>query len=199
MPTAKDICNLGLGKIGSSRVNNLTPPKSVIEGLCASGYAQWKDSELRKRRWVFAMKRAQIFPTAESPLKTLDAAEKPYQYNLPGDCLRPLRPRATSEQWEQREQFIYSPNNVMVLDYIRRVDDNLITDANFIDVLAWRIAIELVEPTSQANTKQVNTAQGYLLAVQEAGRINAFIIEPGPSTSDDASHSWIEERLNMHG
>jgi hypothetical protein len=51
---AKLICNLGLGKLGTqSRVANLDPPVSGVEKHCAQGYPTWRDSELRKHRWVF--------------------------------------------------------------------------------------------------------------------------------------------------
>ena len=38
MPTMKDVCNLGLGKLGASRVNNLSPPISTLETKCAAEY-----------------------------------------------------------------------------------------------------------------------------------------------------------------
>lgn len=197
MSDAKSIANLGLGKIGATRVTQLTPPKTVVEGLIASGFQQWKDSELKKRRWVFATVLATLSPTGISPIAGLDL---PYQFALPGDILRPLRPALPlSQQWVQRGQFLYSRNATLKLEYIQTVADNLLTDVSFIDVLAWRIAQEMVEPETQSNEKQIKADNGYLRAVNDAYQLNAWVLDPQPTGGYDEDYAWIDNRLTLQG
>ena len=54
MYTKVQIINLGLGKISSSLISRIDPPKSPLERYCADGYENWKRTEIAKRRWVFA-------------------------------------------------------------------------------------------------------------------------------------------------
>lgn len=192
MPDAKQICNLGLGKIGATTVSSLAPPRTVVEKLCAANYVQWRNSELRKRRWVFA---TEVVPLALSA--TIPNTELPYKYILPGNYLRAVRPWRCP--WVIRGQFLFSASNQVTLEYIRKCDDNELTDENFVDVLAWRIAMELSEPTTQSNSKIGNAAVGYKDAIAEAGRLNAFLLDPSPVDAPDEAFSWVDSRVHPYG
>lgn len=193
MPDAKSICNLGLGKIGATTVSSLAPPKTVVERLCAANYVQWRNSELRKRRWVFATEKVRILP-APGPANEWGETK----YPLPGNILRPIRPHRCG--WVVRGQFLYSRNAGYVdLEYIAKKDDNELTDENFVDVLAWRIAIELSEPTTQSNSKITNAAAGYADAINTAAAMNAFILDPHPVDAPDEDFSWVDQRVNQYG
>lgn len=195
MPDAKTIVNLGLGKIGSSRVNSLTPPRSVLEGLASAGWTHWKESEIRKRRWVFATTKLALVPTGASPKADIGKDGRIWEYAQPADCLRPLRPRR--DPWEMRGQFFYSTNNTLTLDYIRRVTDNELTDVSFVEVLAWRVAAELAEPATQSTQKHTDAMNGYLRAVAEAGSMNAFLLEPTETDAPDDQFSWVDGRFRQ--
>jgi hypothetical protein len=192
MPDAKQICNLGLGKIGATTVASLAPPKTTVEKLCAANYVHWRNSELRKRRWVFATEVVQLAQVAVIP-----NTELPFKFALPGDYLRPVRPWRCG--WVIRGQFLYSASNKVELEYIRKCDDNELTDENFVDVLAWRVAMELSEPATQSNSKIGNAAIGYKDAIAEAGRLNAFILDPTPVDAPDEDYSWVHARYNQYG
>jgi len=190
MPTAKDIINGGLGKIGASRVNTITPPVSVIENLAAVGYPKWKRSELRKRRWVFATTVARIFPSGT--ISELGDGLN-HAYNLPGDMLRPIRNNQT--EWVQRGQFLYSSNSgSLILEYIAEKPDNELTDPQFIDVLESRIAMELAEPATQNAGKRRDAIVMYKDALTEAARLNAFILDPQTTDNDDTDFDWVMGR-----
>ena len=190
MPTAKDIINGGLGKIGASRVNSITPPVSVIESLAAAGYPKWKRSELRKRRWVFATVKAKIFPTTT----VADFGDNlSYTYNVPGDMLRPIRDNQT--EWVQRGQTLYSRrSDFIILEYIADKPDNALTDPQFIDLLESRIAMELAEPATQNPGKRRDAVVMYKDALTEAARLNAFILDPQPNDNDDTDFDWVMAR-----
>src|SRR5215831_10307719 len=152
MPSMKDICNLGLGKLGSSRVNNLSPPISTLEHKCAGEYPYWKASELRKRRWTFATKLVQLSALVEPVDPILAQDGRTFQFAKPGDYIRGLRtPNCT---WIERGQLIYDFSNVISFEYIRNVPDNEISDPLFVDVLAARVAVECVELATQSPAKR---------------------------------------------
>src|SRR5215471_6903875 len=152
MPTMKDVINQGLGKIGASRVNNLTPPVSALETKCAAEYPQWKDSEIRKRRWVFAT----VYVTLNALPDTVvpDDKGRTFQFNKPGDLLRAIRPANCTST--QRGEFFYNVRDTLTLEYLRRVPDGEMTDATFVDLLAARVGLECVEFATQSPGKLAN-------------------------------------------
>jgi hypothetical protein len=187
----KEICNKGLGKIGASRVNNLAPPITVLEVKCADEYPQWKAAELKKRRWTFATTLVKL--SALLTPVSADTDGRTFQFAKPGDLLRALR--AKNITWVQRGEFFYDYQNTISLEYIRNVADNEITDPLFIDVLACRIAYECAESTTQSPAKQRNALIMYKDALEEAGRNNAFTLEPHQTGGDEAAYTWDNARL----
>lgn len=188
MTDALSVCNLGLGKIAASRISNLSPPRSPLERHCASGYPSWRDQEIAKRRWVFALADAQLTMTAAEPLTH---TRNPYQYTMPPNCLRPIRDKHTT--WEVRGNFLYSCSTVQWLQFLQRVPETLF-DPLFADVLASRVAVESVEFASQSNTKGQTADSHYLASVNEAARANAFIIGAENVQTADENDTWINGR-----
>ena len=186
MPTMKEVCNLGLGKLGASRVNNLTPPISTLETKCAAEYAQWKAGELSQRRWVFATKLERI--TALSTVLVNPPDNRSYQFNKPGLMLRALRDKNCT--WVQRGQHFYDYSNTIILEYIWNVPDNEITDALFIDVLACRVAVECAELATQSPGKKREAEGMRGRALDDAGRMNAFVLEQHETEGDDKAYTW---------
>lgn len=190
MPTMKEICNQGLGKIGSSRVNNLTPPVSAIEVKCAGEYPQWKSSELTRRRWVFATTTIRLDALPTTVTSYLD--NRTYKFDKPGDILRPIRRKNTS--WVQRGQFFYNTINTLDLEYIRLVPDNELTDALFVDVLAARVGWECAELVTQSPARKRDAYAYYKNCLDEAGRSNAFILDEDETGGDDNAYTWDTAR-----
>jgi len=190
MPTMKDVCNQGLGKLGASRVNNLSPPVSTLEVKCASEYPQWKASEIKKRRWVFATTLLSLSALTTTVVSPSDG--RMYKFAVPGDMLRPIRQKNTT--WVQRGQFLYDYTNLINLEYIRNVPDNELTDVSFVDVLACRVAVECAELASQSPGKKRDAVVMLKDAEDEAGRMNAFTLEPHETGGDDSAYTWDNAR-----
>jgi len=182
----KEICNQGLGKIGASRLNNVNPPISVLEVKCVGEFQQWKTSELQKRRWVFAT----VFTALQAlpDMVTADDKGRIYKFNKPGDMLRPVRPANCT--WVRRGQFFYDRFNVISLEYIRNVPDNEMDDPLFIDVLAARVGVECVELATQSPGKRANILGTYKDAIDTAGRLNAFVLDPHALEGDELAYTW---------
>jgi hypothetical protein len=188
MFTAVQIINLGLSKIASSRVSRIDPPVSSLERFVAEGYQHWKRTELTKRRWVFATEDNYTLTRVE----TLEDVDKPHKFQLPVECLRPVRLRRT--EWKQRGRFLYSDYDTLRVSMIMNADETEF-DPLFVEVLASRIALESVEYVTQSNTKKADVEALYRAAVADAGQANAFVIGPEDIADDDADFPFVTSRF----
>lgn len=188
MFTSVQIINLGLGKIASSRISRIDPPSSSLERYMAEGYQQWKRSELAKRRWVFAIDEHYVLTRTA----TFEGRERPYEFALPTECLRPIRSKRA--EWVQRRRSLYSGYSQLTVPLIMNVDEDEF-DPLFVDVLAARIAFESVEYVTQSNTKKADAEAIYRMAVDEAGRNNAYVIGPEDIQEDDNDFSFVTARF----
>lgn len=188
MYTKLEVINYGLGKIASSLVTSINPPKSQLERYLANNYDIWRRSEIGKRRWVFAMEDRVALPQ----VGFLDDEERPYKYQLPIDVVRPVRTRGS--EWQQRGRFVYSCMENLRVSLLMDRDENEF-DPMFVDVLGCRIALESCEYITQSNTKKADAMEFYRDAVTEAGRANAFVIGPESYEADDGTFPFIYERF----
>lgn len=187
MYTDLQITNLGLGKISSSRIQRLDPATSPLEVYMYNGYTPWKRAELTKRRWVFALEDDVVLSLKE----TKEGVERPYKYELPPQCLRPVRQKRT--EWAQRGRFVFSADPALKIQYIKNVPEADF-DPLFVDVLACWIAVQSVEYVTQSNTKKEDVRAMYAEAVSVAGKMNAFIIGPEDITADDDDFDFVNSR-----
>lgn len=187
MLTDLQICNLGLALNGAGPIRSINPPKTSLEVHVAAIYKQALVSELTKRRWVFAT----VFDYELTASEVLENVDKPYVYNLPVDCLRPVRQKRT--EWFQTGRTLRSDYDTLVISYVKQVEEKDF-DPLFVDVLAARIAVNTAEHTTQSSPKKRDVSNDYDLAVQEAGRVNAFIIGPEDIQDNDDVFSWISSR-----
>lgn len=187
---AKGVINYGLGKIGASRVNSLSPAQSKLEKHCAEGYVQWRRSELAKRRWVFA-RRVEALTVNPSVTPVNGRA---FAYDLPPNIVRVIRDRDTT--WIQSGRYIHSYAASQELEFIVDVPEGEF-DPLFLDVLAWRVVQECNEYLTQSNTKDVSFTEKYKEAVRTAGVANAFIIGPEYTQTADDLDEWELARVGI--
>jgi len=184
---AKAVINLGLGKLGAS-ISNIDPPVSTLEKHVASGYPQWKKSELTKRRWVFANK----FATLNRNLVHAVTVDYPYAFDVPGDQLRLIR--AKGAKWIRSGDVILHTGDTLAIEYTADVPEHK-CEALFIDALAVRVAQESVEKLTQSNVKANTLERWYKDAIREAGIQNALIIGPENDETADEDDSWHTARF----
>lgn len=187
MYTDVQLLNLGLSKIAANRIARIDPPRTPLEAFCATLYPQVKKVELTKRRWVFATEDDYLLTLAT----TLTDVRQPYKFQLPNDCLRPIRTKRT--EWKQRGRFLFSCYSTLKIDYIRDADEDEF-DPLFNEVLACKIALESVEYVTQSTSKKQAALQEYKEAVDIAGQANAFVIGTEDVTGDDDDSPWIAAR-----
>lgn len=188
MFTSVEIINVGLSKIASSRISRIDPPTTSLEKFVSASYTHWKRSELTKRRWVFATEDGFNPPQ----VATLKGVAQPYKYELPADCLRPVRLKRT--EWKQRRRFLFSAYDNLKISYIVNVSEDEF-DPLFVEVLACRIAMECVEFVTQSNTKKSDAKVLYDDAVTDAAKANAFVIGPEDVRSDDEDFAFLTARI----
>lgn len=187
--TAKDIVNLGLGKIAASQISTLDNGSSQLERFCAQGYTHWKRSELEKRRWVFATTVEKL--TQDGDVLPETYAPNVFRFAIPGDLIRPIRQK--SDTWTQRGKYVYAPAEIAWLEYVRMADEQEFPPS-FVEVLACRIALECAEYVTQSNTKKADAHSLYKEAVNDAGRQNAFILGHEDISTPDEDSDWLRGR-----
>jgi hypothetical protein len=188
MFSQKQIVNNGLSKLGSSRVSRLDPPSTSLEKFVSEGYNQWKQTELAKRRWVFATEDDYELTRVPHVAKN---GSKPYKFAIPADNVRLVRLSRT--EWKQRGQFVFSDYEELYVTYVRNVAEALF-DPLFCEVLSCRVAVECAEYVTQSNTKNAEASAKYDDAVRAAGQVNAFIIGAEDLSADDNDYPFITGR-----
>jgi hypothetical protein len=186
-----DICNLALAKLGATfTIQNLQSPIKDNERWFALNYPHYRGVELSGsgRKWRF---------TVDSiDLTTLSGRtnnpELPFRYHIPTNCLTPLRDR--TDDWQiYGDQIWRQSSGVLKLEYIKDVAEAYFI-AEFVEVLACRLAVEACEKVTQSNTKRDAAMQSYRMALDNAARMNAYTIGFEEVQSDETESSWVSAR-----
>lgn len=187
--TPLQIANLGLGKIAASKISRIDPPRSSLEQHVAAGYPSWRRSEIGIRRWVFAEEQG-IILTLTATITAWET-DRPYEYSLPPQIIRPLRDRTT--EWKQRGRKLYSANATLFIGaMVDREEADF--DELFVDVLAARIGKECTEYATQSNSKLANIDTLYNDAVSKAALANAFVRGAEYYGQDDENFEYLSAR-----
>lgn len=204
MPTTIDWANRALDKVGEKPITSLDDGTKAAN-LVKRAFAIVRDSELRKRRWSFSIKRKQLAADATAPLFGYGA-----QYTLPTDCLRVLSvvsidlgPDLSDYHGDgdsalyriEGRKILYGSSGAtataLPLRYIASIEDTTQWDACFGEAFACKLAMELAEPLTGSDSKRQMAAAEYREALAEAQRANALELPPR-QISDD---SWIMARV----
>lgn len=182
--SAEAICNLALDKLGAEPISNLAAPVKPNEKLLSRQYPHWRDSELRRHRWLFSIATVRLTPTGDPTSVGYDAPM--YQYQMPNAALRAIR--RVDDTWRiENGRVLLDPSTtyIDVAFVMQRAPGDM--DVLFQEVLACRLAFECCEKITQSNEKKKDLWQLYKEAIDEAKRANAF--ERGPE-------AWIEQDTN---
>jgi hypothetical protein len=204
MAAQVDICNLALVKLGQPRILSIADTSKQAQALLAV-WDTLRDAELRKRRWSFSVKRANLTADVAVPVHGYGLA-----YSLPADCLRVLTisnydigpdmsdysgrsygPYAIEGRKIVTDASVLEVSGTLNLRYIARVEDSEQWDAGFCEAFANKIAMEVCETVTGSTSKQQMLQQGYMMAVAEAKRANA-IEQPPQRINDD---TWVYARI----
>mgnify|MGYP000281682898 CR=1 FL=1 len=184
--TVVDCCNSALQRVGATSILSLTD-NSPEARACAIAYDSNRRDELRRHRWNFSLSRAVLAPDSTAP-----AFDYLYQFTLPSDCLRVIRPATSDLDWQiEGRKILTNDGSILYLRYIADVEDVTQWDSSFYNVVAGALAVDICERLTQSNTKKQQLVAQYNEDVKMARRVDAF--ESGPE--DAADDDWWNARL----
>lgn len=184
--TAVDCCNSALQRVGASPIMSLSD-NTPESRACSIAYDSNRRDELRRHPYAFARKRVVLAPDSTAPV-----FDYLYQFSLPVDCLRIIRPPDFALDWQiEGRKILTNDGDTLYLKYIADIEDTAQWDATFYNLVAAGMAVDLCERLTQSNTKKQQLLAEYELATRAARRVNAF--ESGPQ--ENAPDSWWVSRL----
>lgn len=190
-----EIANRALTKLGAERILLLSDPGKEAR-VMNSMMDTVMDAELRRHRWKFAMKRAELPALVAAP-----AWGYRYAYQLPADFLALvqvndvyLRGLKQKTLWVvEAGQLLTDLPAPLKVRYIHRVENMALLDPLFVEVLACKLALEACETLTQSGQKRQAAADDYRFSVSEAVRQDA--IENPPDELPWGS--WLDSRESL--
>lgn len=164
-----EIFNSALVKCGEEPIISVTD-ESVRARLLNGCKDRIRRNLLRSHPWKFAQKQIQLTPTVDVPV-----FDWQYVYNLPHDCVRVLGLPSNSYdlEWNKVGDQVFSNHSPMNILYIRDILDTTKYDDNFVEVLSWAYANEIIYTLTQTASTQERVARGYAEALALARSFNA--------------------------
>jgi hypothetical protein len=204
--TVVDICNRALQQLGAKRISDLDDA-SPSARACNLAYPIIRQSELRKRVWNFAIKRAEL--AADSPAPTWGRQNS---FTLPNDWLRLAESYpeqltndagvvgvsvAFTAQFTGQKDWVIEGKKIVTNDeaplqirYVADITDTSQWDSIFCEVVSAALAYEICEELTQSNTKKADLLESYKQKVDEARLTNSIEVAP----ADPPPDTWIAAR-----
>lgn len=180
-----DVANSALQRVGAGQIISFSDPSPEARAIVVAFDSNRRD-EFRKYPWNFTITRAQLAPDVTAP-----AFDYKYQFSMPADCLRVLRPTSLTCDWMiEGRKILSNCDNPLRLRYIADVTDPSLWDSSFYNVFAIALAIDICDRLTQSNTKKQILLSEYADAIASAKLADG--IESGPETPPD--DEWLVAR-----
>lgn len=192
MTSKIEICNLALGNIGQSSIQDFDED-SAEAAACRDRYDQALRSCLSAIWWTFSKKVVTLALASSS-----EADEWTYRYQRPTDCVAGRYIVDPTGRWTRRIRFeiagqeIWTDQKEAKFAYTRFVDDPSYYTAPFVDALSWRLGADLVMPLSLDRSIRSDSVQLFRQAIAIAGASDANEQDPYDMYERDAA--WVEAR-----
>lgn len=167
MSIAIDICNSALIKLGQERINSLTDNNKRAK-LCLEQYPKVLRRVLRSHPWNFAIKRASLEETADSPAWGEEAV-----YPLPNDCVRVFEVAEKYYKYKIEGNAIVSKDGTPNIKYISDDIDENLYDSSFAEAVASWLAADLCYALTQSATLKQGLLQEGEFWVAQARSVGA--------------------------
>ncbi|MDR2488770.1 MAG: hypothetical protein LBD42_04685 [Desulfovibrio sp.] len=195
MRSTAHLFNTALARLGGEQLSvNISPLEQDSLGqLCLNLFPHVLDMTLAVYAWAFATRRVAL---AAPVLEAVSInPEYPHAFELPADCVKPLRlegyagvNRAPPYVIEGRSIRCALPHAVFV--YVSRVTDPAMWPPFFADALAWALAGELAAAKNNDPQKQQWCYQNHRYAVADAVALEQRDQNPRRKRSE-----WTAARL----
>jgi hypothetical protein len=164
--TQTDVVNSALVKLGTDTISDISENNKAANTMRAI-YDLSMDEVLRAHPWNFAIKRAVLAPTSDTPDFGYD-----YEYDLPSDCLRAWTLYSDTGiddiDWVVEGRKILTDEESVSLIYIYRNDDPAAWDACFAEAFSWYLAWKASYALTQSSTVSQLMERGYKASLSEA-------------------------------
>lgn len=186
-PTALDICNAALCKLGEAPLTAIDSNGSPASRLCYMHYHPARREVLCATRWTFAVKKVRLTSAEPAPDEEHSVA-----HSLPHDCLRVLH--VNYPQWMLRGRCIFCPVTEIKLVYTADVEDCSLFEPLFVEALATRLACKLCIPLINSTTALQALRDEYRrVSLPQAAHANA--VQSSSNDSHPLYNLWRKNRL----
>lgn len=187
--TAVQICNIGIAKTGSDSFITSLDEDTKTARFCKMFYEPMRDSLLRSHLWRFARKQYQLAPLVDEPLFNGGS-----YFQIPVDCLRIVQPDddyfETYGRWSVEGDKILADTTLLNIVGIRRVTDESLFDAIFVEAFATKLAHELCLPMAQSESLKNALKQDMREIIIRAAHVGA--------TEQDSQKFIAETLISAH-
>lgn len=148
MATELSICNSALIKLGANPITSIDQnSKEAI--LCKAQYHVVLTRVLQEHPWNFAIKRVSLQKLAQAPAFGFTS-----QFQLPPDYLRVLTPYPDTVKFVVEGDKVLCDESTLAIRYLFNATDPSKYPAQFAEVFAFELALELSYALIQSNTQQ---------------------------------------------
>ena len=179
------IVNSALAKLGVERISNMNDTTTRAR-IMNEQYGKIRNELLYSHPWSFAIKRAELASTVNTPEFGFE-----YEFTLPTDCLRVLETDLYAPaEWKVEGRFIYSHYDTLKIKYIREETDVTKFTPGFVELLALKLAVDTCYSLVQNASLKATLLDEYKMKVRE---VRAFNAQEGEGTRFYAD-SWLNSR-----
>lgn len=188
MPSKVDLCNSALRKIGESAIIALD--NNTLWGQrCNSALPEIIDDVLRMDFWRCCIGRAQIPKLSQEPIGEFNA-----EYPLPADCIRVAAIKINRyNQWSiEQNSILCNVESPLEIMYVKRIDDPNVYTAELYQLMAMRLAVELMPYATTSSQRKGELYEIYMAKQIQAININSH---DNPVNRLDET-TWIDARYS---
>ncbi len=179
------IVNDALALIGAERIISLNDDSPTAR-LFKEQFAKTRDALLEAHPWRFAMARAALSRTTETP-----AYGYAYYFNLPTNLLRIVETENPDVEWEREGQYLATDESSINIRYIQKITAPGHFSNNFSKALAAKLAYENCYAIVQSLELKEKLKENYVQALGEARSYSAQEASPRAPYAK----SWLNSRF----
>lgn len=189
--TQSEICNMALSNLGlDNNITSIDDPQTQTEKIFAQFYQLVLNKVLKRERPQFAIYDESIPPTVFS--------DGTIHYMVPSYALEVLRINGQTQGWTiEHGEIIFIDSCVMLheddnidIKFVRALTDTGLFPEEFVELLAWELAMYCCGRLTQDSTMLQLAAAGVQGARQEYQTINLRSAKPRLKTQSKFNRVW---------
>lgn len=147
-----EICNVGLGYVGGTRISNFDTEQSENAKLCRTLFQPSVDELLCMEAWDCAKQTKIVTSDASYDTATFDYGFA-YRFPFPANpyCLKVRTVNDDLYDWQPEGRFVYTDISTCEMVYTKRITDVNEFSSLLVDAISLQIAIKLTFPLQQSS------------------------------------------------